>query len=134
MEYAYSVKITQPNVPGTFQEAMKLPDAELWQAVAKKRMDSLEDLQVYKRVPRSTVPPGTRVYESRWVFKVKADNTHKARLVVGGWGQVPGKDCGNTYAPVYRLQSVRMVLAITAEMDWEVVQLDVKTALLYADI
>ena len=65
-------------------------------------------------------------------FKIKADNSHKARLVVSGWGQVPGKDCGNTYAPVCRLQSVRMVLAIAAEMDWEVVQLDVNTAFLYA--
>ena len=67
-------------------------------------------------------------------MKVKADNIHKARLVVGGWGQVPGKGYGNTYAPVCRLQSVRMVLAIAAEMDWVVVKLDVKTAFLYADI
>ena len=113
---------------------MKLPDAELWRAAAEEEMDSLEDLQVYKLVPRSTFPPGTRVYKSRWVFKVKADNTHKARLVVGSWGQVPGKDCGITYALVCRLQSVRMLLTIAAEMDWEVVQLDVKTAFLYADI
>ena len=113
---------------------MKLPDAELWRAAAEEEMDSLEDLQVYKLVPRSTFPPGTRVYKSRWVFKVKADNTHKARLVVGSWGQVPGKDCGITYALVCRLQSVRMLLTIAAEMDWEVVQLDVKTDFLYADI
>ena len=113
---------------------MKLPDAELWRAAAKKEMDSLEDLKVYKLVPRSTVPPGTRAYNSRWVFKVKADNTHKARLVGGGWANVSGKDCGNTYAPVCRLQSVQMVLAIAAEMDWEVVQLDVKSAFLYAEI
>ena len=109
VEYAYSVKITQPNAPETFQKAMKLLDSELWRAAAKKEMDSLEDLQVYKLVPRSTVPPGTRVYKSRWVFKVKADNPHKAHLVVGGWGQVPGKDCSNTYTPVCRFQSVRMV-------------------------
>ena len=113
---------------------MKLPDAELWRAAAKKEMDSLEDLQAYKLVPHSAVPPGTRAYKSRWVFEVKADNTHKARLVVGGLGQVPEKYCGNTYAPVCRLQSVRMVLAIAAEMDWEVVQLDVKSAFLYAEI
>ena len=69
MEYAYSVKITQPNVPGTFQEAMKLPDAELWRAAAKKEMDGLEDLQGNKLALRSTVFPGTRVYKSRWVFK-----------------------------------------------------------------
>ena len=97
-------------------------------------MGSLEDLQVYKLLSHSTVPPGKRVYKSRWVFKVKADNTHKARLVVGGWGQVPGEDCGKTYAPVCRLQSVPIVLAIAAEMDWEVVQLDVKSAFLYAEI
>ena len=127
MEYVYSVKITQPNLPGTFQEAMKLLDAELWRAAAKKEMGSLEDLQVYKLLSHSTVPPGKRVYKSRWVFKVKADNTHKARLVVGGWGQVPGEDCGKTYAPVCRLQSVPIVLAIAAEMDWEVVKLDVKS-------
>ena len=36
MEYVYSVKITQPNLPGTFQEAMKLLDAELWRAAAKR--------------------------------------------------------------------------------------------------
>ena len=69
VEYAYSVKITQPNVPETFQKAMKLLDSELWRAAAKKEMDSLEDLQVYKLVPRCTVPPGTRVYISRWYSK-----------------------------------------------------------------
>ena len=121
-------------MPGRFQEAVKLPGAELRRAAAKKEMDSLEDLQVYKLIPRSTVHPGTRVYKSRWVLKVKADNIHKARLVVGGWGQVPGKGYGITYAPVCRLQSVRMVLAIAAEMDWVVVKLDVKTAFLYADV
>ena len=36
VEYAYSVKITQPNVPGAFQEAMQRPDAEHWRAVSKK--------------------------------------------------------------------------------------------------
>ena len=79
---------------------MKLPDADLWRAAAKKEMDRLEDLQVYKLVPRSTVLPGTRVYKSSWVFNVKADNTHKARLVVGGWGQIPRNNGGNTHAPV----------------------------------
>ena len=62
------------------------------------------------------------------MFEVKADNAHKARLVVRGWVEAPGKDCGNTYDPVCRLQSVRVMLGIAAEMDCAVVQLDVKTA------
>ena len=65
---------------------------------------------------------------------MKANQTYKARLVAQGWNQVPGQDCGSTFAPVFRLQSVRKVLAIAAEMDWKVRQLDVKTAFLYADI
>ena len=55
-------------------------------------------------------------------------------MVAQGWNQVPGQDCGSTFAPVCRLQSVRKVLAIAAEMDWEFRQLNVKTAFLYADI
>ena len=55
-------------------------------------------------------------------------------MVAQGWNQVPGQDCGSTFAPVCGLQSVRKVLAIAAEMDWKVRQLDVKTAFLYADI
>lgn len=125
MEYTYKVKITQPYAPGTFEEALKLPDAELWRTSAKNEMDSVEDLQVYKLDPRSTVPPGTRTYKTRWVFKFRTGNTHAARFVVGGWGQVPNKDCSNTYVPVCRLQSFLMVLGI-AEMDWEGVQPEVK--------
>ena len=55
-------------------------------------------------------------------------------MVAQGWNQVPGQDWGSTFAQVCGLQSIRMVLAIAAEMDWEVRQLDVKTAFLCADI
>ena len=132
VHYAYAAQNVQQKVPRTFREAMELADAKLWRAATRKEMDRLEELRVFTLVPRKTVPTGARIYKPQWVFKIKADNSHKARLVVSGWGQVPGKDFGNTYAPVCRLQSVRMVLAIAAEMDWEVVQLDVNTAFLYA--
>ena len=111
-----------------------MSDADLWREAAEKEIKSLQDLNVYKLVPWSTVPPGQKVIGTKWVSKVKANQTYKARLVAQGWNQVPGQDCGSTFAPVCRLQSVRMVLAIAAEMDWEVRQLDVKTAFLYAEI
>ena len=44
-DYLYNVNITQPNVSGTVQETMKLPDAELCRAAAEKEMDGLEDLR-----------------------------------------------------------------------------------------
>ena len=65
---------------------------------------------------------------------MKTNQTYKARLVARGWNQEPRQDCGSTFALVCRLQSVRMVIAIAAVMDWEVRQLDKETAFLYADI
>ena len=113
---------------------MKLPEAELWKEAAQKEIKSLQDLKVYTLVPISNVPKGQNVIGSKWVFKMKTDNTYKARLVAQGWNQVHGRDCGGSYAPVCRVQSIRMVLAIAAELNLEVRQLDVKTAFLYADI
>ena len=143
LEYAYvannvqmhrrSEKEKVKTIPNTFKEAMRLPEAKMRKASSDKEMKSLQDLKMYTLVPRSEVPPGQKVIGSKWVYKVKADNMHKARLVAG-WNQVPGKDCGGTFAPVCRLESIRMVLAIAAEMNWELVQLDVKTVFFYADI
>ena len=51
-----------------------------------------------------------------------------------GWAQVPGIDCGGNFVHVCRLQSIRMMLAIAAELDYEVLILDVQTAFLNADV
>ena len=81
---------------------MELADAKLWRAATRKEMDRLEELGVLTLVPRKTVPTGARIYKPQWVFKIKADHSHKARFVVSGWGQVPGKDCGNvTHTPLF---------------------------------
>ncbi|CAB1120117.1 unnamed protein product [Ectocarpus sp. CCAP 1310/34] len=144
LEYAFVANNTQihgrsegekvKTIPNTCKKAMELPETKLWKAATDKEIKSLQDLKVYKLVPRTDVPLGHNVIGSKWVFKVKPENTHKARLVAKGWNQVPGRDCGGTFAPVCRLQSIRMVFAIAAEKDLDVIQLDVKTAFLYADI
>ena len=90
MEYTYALKTTQPNAPRHFQEVMKMSDAALWRDAAEKEIERLQDLNVYKLVPRSTVPLGQKVISSNWVFKVKANQTYKTRLVAQGWNQVPG--------------------------------------------
>ena len=59
---------------------------------------------------------------------------YKTRLVVQGWSQVSGIDCGSTFAPACRLQSIRMMLAIAVELDCKVFMLDVHTAFLNADV
>jgi hypothetical protein len=60
-----------------------------------------------------------------WVFKVKRDPTgkvvkHKARLVAKGYAQIQGVDYDEVFARVARLESVRLLLALVAQGEWEV--------------
>jgi len=55
-------------------------------------------------------------------------NKHKARLVVKEYAQIFGVDYSDTFAPVARLDTIRLLLAITAQENWKVYQLDVKSA------
>ena len=85
-------------------------------------------------VPITSVHAGSKIIGSRWVYKIKVDDTHKARLVVLGWGMVAGVHCGSTFAPVSRLQSIRTVLALAAEKNLEVLQYYVLTAFLNSPV
>jgi len=71
----------------------------------------------------------------KWVFKVKLNangsiNKYKARLVVKGYAQQFGVDFFDTFAPVARLDTIRLLLALSAHQNWKVYQLDVKSAFL----
>ena len=120
--------------PDTFKESMSLPQAARWKAAADKEITSFTKHGVYELAPASSVPAGQKGVSSRWVNKIKADDLFKSRLVVLGWAQVPGIGCGGTFAPVCRLKIVRMMLAIAAELDYEVLMLDVQTAFLNVEV
>ena len=121
-------------IPNTFKEAMTLPTKAHWKVASDEEVASLKKNNVYTLVPATAVPAGHKIIGSRWAYKVKADKSYKGRVVVLGWGQVPGVDCGGTFAPVCRLQSIRMMLAKVAEFDFECWQLDYNTAFLNAKV
>ena len=97
-------------------------------------MDSLRKHNVYKLVKMSNVPKEEKIIGSRFVFKQKVDGRFKARLVVQGYVQEAGVDYGRSYAPVFRIGSIRTVLAIACEHGWPVWQMDVVVAFLQAHI
>ena len=66
--------------------------------------------------------------------KNKGGNTFKGRCVVKGWEQVAGVNCGGTFAPVCRVKIIRMVFGTAVEVDWYILELDVQTTLLNANV
>ena len=113
---------------------MTLPQAACWNVASDKEIASLKMHGVYELVPTTSVLNGRKLVGTRWVYKIKASGVYKGRLVVLGWSQVRGIYYGDTFTPVYRLQSIRMVLVIAAELDFEVYILTVLTALLNTDV
>ena len=113
---------------------MALLKAAYWKEAANKEIPSPEKHGGYEPVPMFLVPSSQKVVRTRWVNKIKADGTFKSCLVVQEWSQVLGIGYGGTFALVCRLQSIRMMLAIAAELDYEIYMMDVQTAFLNADV
>jgi hypothetical protein len=75
----------------------------------------------------------------KWVFKTKKDEKgvvvkHKAMLVVKGYSQRQGVDYEEVFAPVARLETVRLLIALAAQRNWEIHHMDVKSAFLNGDL
>ena len=85
------------------------------------------------------LPPGSRPIGCKWVFRRKYHTdgslqTFKARLVAKGFKQKEGIDYFDTYAPVARITSIRILFALASIYDLYVHQMDVKTAFLNGDL
>ncbi|GJR93329.1 ribonuclease H-like domain, reverse transcriptase, RNA-dependent DNA polymerase [Tanacetum coccineum] len=85
------------------------------------------------------LPEGKRVIGTKWVFRNKRDERgtiikNKARLVAQGYRQEEGVDYDEVFAPVARIEAIRLFLAFASFMGFTVYQMDVKSAFLYGNI
>ena len=111
---------------------MVSPDSAKWLEAMKSEMGSMYENKVWTLVD---LPDDRQTIENKWVFKKKTDDdgnvtVYKARLVVKGFREFQGVDYDETFSPVAMLKSVRIMLAIVAFYDYEIWQMDVKTAFL----
>jgi len=107
-----------------------------WKKAMEEEMKAIHENQTW--VP-CALPPKQKAISLKWVFKVKKDPEgnvvkHKACLVPKGYAQRQGIDFDEVYAPVARIETVRVLLALAAHGGWEVHHMDVKSAFLNGEL
>ncbi|CAL1399245.1 unnamed protein product [Linum trigynum] len=130
---AYLAAISKLEEPRHFRDAVL---HEYWREAMQKEVLSLEANGTWTL---EYLPPGKRAIDSKWVYKIKyhPDGTvvrYKARLVAKGFTQQEGIDFHDTFAPVAKLVTVRILIALAVQRGWEMHQLDVNNAFLHGDL
>jgi hypothetical protein len=116
--------------PSSHREALEEP---AWSSAMADEFAALTQTGTWKLVPR---PPGVNIVGSKWIFKTKhrpdgSIDKHKARLVARGFTQQHGIDYGDTFSPVVKPATVRLVLSLAVSRGWCLRQVDVSNAFLH---
>jgi hypothetical protein len=118
--------------PFKVEDALRDPD---WVVAMQEELNNFKRNEVWSLVER----PKQNVVGTKWVFRNKQDEhgvvtRNKARLVAKGYSQVEGLDFDETFAPVARLESIRILLAYATHHGFKLYQMDVKSAFLNGPI
>lgn len=122
--------------PQSFQEALDSPESDQWMAAMAEEANAMVRNDTWELVDRK---PWMNIVKSRWVFtkKMKPDGTldrFKARLVAKGFTQREGVDFKETFSPVVRYDTVRVLLSLSCQLDLDITQFDIKNAFLNGDL
>ncbi|KAK5817376.1 hypothetical protein PVK06_022300 [Gossypium arboreum] len=119
--------------PCTVEEALRHPD---WQLAIQAEFDALLANSTWELCP---LPSGRKAIGCKWLFKIKKNpdgsiNRRKARLVAKGCSQVPGCDFKETFSPVVKPATIRLILSVAVTKGWHLRQVDVNNAFLNGDL
>ena len=133
--FSRSFDLSKP--PLSYTEAIARSDSSVWHSAMDRERQSLSDMGAFEE---TVLPKGEKTISLKWVYDIKTDaagvripGKEKARLVAQGFNQRPGQ-YDETYAPVAKMASMRILLAWAAVQDLDIFQFDCKTAFLHAKI
>jgi hypothetical protein len=126
-------QVSETHDPKTFAEDLGHP---YWDTIMNEEYRYLMENDTWDLVP---LPKVRKLVRCKWVYisKYSSDESverHKARLVAKVFSQVEGIDYNETFAPVEKMNSIRLVLSLAASHEWEVHQMDVKSSFLHGDL
>ena len=115
--------------PVSFDQAVQ---DEKWKKAMEEEISSIEKNQTWEI---ATLPEKHKAIGVKWIFKAKKNargeiEKYKARLVAKGYSQRAGIDYDEVFAPVARLESIRLIISMAAQNGWPIHQMDVKSAFL----
>ncbi|KAL4283202.1 hypothetical protein GQ457_16G007940 [Hibiscus cannabinus] len=115
--------------PVFYHQAVKYPE---WRDAMTEELQAMESHHTWSVV---SLPPGKQAIDCKWVYRIKrkADGSidrYKARLVAKGFTQIEGIDYTNTFSPVAKMTSFKLLLALATVHNWHLFQLDVNNAFL----
>ena len=121
------------SIPSIVHDALRYPK---WKEAINEEMKSLQKNSMWEVVD---LPEGKKPVGCRWVFtiKYKVDGTierFKTRLFAKGYTQTYGIDYMETFAPVAKINIVRILLSLAVNLDWSLHQFDVKNAFLHGHL
>ena len=130
---AFTTNLDSIQIPSSVQEALQHPK---WREAVNEELQALQKNGTWEL---AQLPQGKQAVGCKWVFNVKykADGTldrYKARLVAKGFTQTYGIDYQETFAPVAKLNTIRVLLSLAANLDWSLHQLDIKNAFINGDL
>jgi hypothetical protein len=126
----------EPFEPKTLEQAMNSHQWHQWKQAIQEEYESLIENKTWVE---QACPSNRESLSGKWVFRIKRGAQgeilrYKARWVVRGFEQKEGLDFHETFASVVKPMSYKAIFALAAAYDWELEQMDVKTAFLYGDI
>jgi hypothetical protein len=128
--------ILDDDEPKFYRQAISGPNADVSHSGIEVEMDALRRNHTWDVVD---IPTDRKMVDSKWVFKIKrlsdgSVDKFKPRLVAKGFSQIQGLDYYETFAPVVRFDSMRLLLSIVAANGFLPHQLDIKAAFLYCEL
>ena len=117
--------------PQTFNEALKSEEKDQWIQAMKNEYEKVIQNKTWELVE---CPKNVNVIGSKWVYKKKSDQTYKARLVAKGYSQVYGLDYHDTFSPVVRFNSLRILFAYAAQKKLQILHYDAQSAFLHGEL
>ncbi|KAH9783426.1 hypothetical protein KPL71_009306 [Citrus sinensis] len=137
MVVAYALPVIDDDIPNTFGKALRSSEIDQWKLAMEEEMKSLHQNQTWELVK---LPKGKRAIGNKWVYTKKQGSPnqtiprYKARLVAKSFAQKEDINYNKVFSPVVKHTSIRILLALVAEYELELAQLDVKTAFLHGDL